>query len=402
MKIVQINSVCSVGSTGRIAVDISKNLNENQIENYIIYGEGNSAYPNAIKIGNVFNIRWHQIQTRFFGWHGFASKKATKQLINILENINPDIIHLHNIHGFYLNIEILFNYLEKSNKKVVWTLHDCWPFTGHCAYFDFVGCKKWENECFNCENRLRYPKSYFFDRSKKAFQKKKLLFTKCKNLTIVTPSTWLKNLVEKSFLSKYNSLVINNGIDLDIFKKVDYKDVQAKYAIENKFVILGVANGFDERKGLKYFIELSKKLTDNFKIVLIGVSLEQIKDLPSNIIGIERTESVTELAKFYSLADVLFNPTLEDNFPTVNLEALSCGTPVITFDTGGSKEAIDENTGFIVKKGDIVSTINAINEINKNGKDYYSVVCSNRAKQVFDKNEKYEQYLTLYKKITEG
>ena len=344
MKILQINSVCGVGSTGRIATDLYKVSEEQGHQCKIAYGRGTAPQGiDSIKIGSNLDNYMHVLKTRIFDKHGFGSVNATKKFIEEVKEYDPDVIHLHNIHGYYINIEILFNYLKEANKPVIWTLHDCWAFTGHCAYFDYVGCSKWKNGCNKCPQKEGYPTSKVFDNSKLNYEKKRELFTSVKNMTIVTPSKWLANLVKESFLGKYPVEVINNGIDLDIFKPTK-SYFREQYGLEDKFIVLGVASVWEERKGLKYFVELSKELSDDYKIVVVGVTEKQKKELPNNILAITRTNNVKELAEIYTVADVFVNPTLEDNFPTTNLEALACGTPVISFNTGGSVESIDNKT----------------------------------------------------------
>ena len=399
MKVVQINSVCGVGSTGRIAVDISKKLNDEGIENYIFYGTGQSDYENGIKFGGTLNLKTHQLGTRLLGKHGFYSRKATKKLIEKIHDIDPDIIHLHNIHGHYLNVEVLFEYLASSNKKVIWTLHDCWSFTGHCAYYDYVNCNKWQTECNKCPALKDYPRSIIFDRSRESFNDKKRIFNSVEDLTLVTPSKWLAEETKKSFLSRYPVQVINNGIDLSNFKP-SIGDFRIKHGIEDKFIILGVANVWGRRKGMEYFIEISKKLKKDESIVLVGLSQEQQNKLPKNVIGISRTNSVNELAEIYTTADVFVNPTLEDNFPTTNLEALACGTPVITFDTGGSPEAVDDQTGIVVEKGNLEKLLIEIDNIRNRCKEKYKKACISRASQLYDKDNKFLEYIELYEHIT--
>ena len=401
MKVVQINSVCGVGSTGRIAVDISKKLNDEGIENLIFYGVGDSDYKHGIKFGGKRNVRTHQLGTRLLGKHGFYSKHATKDLVERLKEFDPDIVHLHNIHGHYLNVEVLFEYLASSNIKVIWTLHDCWSFTGHCAHFDFIGCSKWKTGCNKCPQLREYPKSLIFDRSRESYRDKKRHFCNIKDMTLVTPSQWLANLVRESFLKDYEVKVINNGIDLNSFKPT-LSDFRKRFDIEGKFVILGVTSFWGERKGLKYFVDLSKNLKDDETIVLVGLSQEQQNKLPKKIICISRTNSVKELAEIYTTADVFVNPTLEDNFPTTNLEALACGTPVITFDTGGSPEAVDDRTGIVVEKGDLQSLKKAINILKQKGKKSYEHSCIKKAKLCFNKNIKFVQYVNLYNSLIKG
>lgn len=394
MKILQINSVCGVGSTGRIATDLYKVLEEQGHECKIAYGRGTASKGiDSIKIGSNFDNYAHVFKTRVFDKHGFGSASATKKFIKEVKEYDPDVIHLHNIHGYYINIEILFNYLKEANKPVVWTLHDCWAFTGHCSHFDYVGCDKWKDGCNNCIQKNEYPSSKVIDNSKFNYTKKKELFTSIKNMTIVTPSKWLANLVKESFLGKYPVEVINNGIDLDVFKPTE-SNFREKYNLQDKFIVLGVANVWGERKGLKYFIELSKELSDDYKVVIVGVNEKEKAKLPQNIVAITRTNNVKELAEIYTAADVFVNPTLEDNFPTTNLEAIACGTPVITFDTGGSSECIDNTCGYVINKNDFTSLINKI-EISIKSRKYCEFKANN-----FDRNNKYLEYISTYLRLT--
>lgn len=393
MKVLQINTVCGQGSTGRIAVDLYKILEEEGHECVIAYGRGGAPKGiSAIKIGNDFNIYMHGILTRFTDRHGFYSAYATNKFIKEIEAYDPDIIHLHNLHGYYINIEILFEYLAKVNKPVVWTLHDCWAFTGHCAYFDFVGCDRWRTGCFNCPQKGTYPKSIGIDNSRENYQMKKTLFQSIEKMVIVTPSNWLAGLVKQSFLSKYPVKVIPNGIDLSIFKPTK-SNFREKYRLQDKIIILGVANIWEKRKGLDDFITLANEIDEKYKIVLVGLNSEQIKEIPQNLIGLERTESVEELVEIYSAADVFLNPTYEDNFPTTNLEALACGTPVITYDTGGSPESLDDNCGIVVEKNNFVQLVKIIHDKKwslLNGKCVENV-------QAYDRKIKYVDYISLYK-----
>lgn len=397
MKVVQINSVCGIGSTGRIATDIHHTLTENGYESYVAYGRSlPENCENPIRIGSNYDNYLHVGLTRLFDKHGFGSVKATKAFIKNLEEINPDIIHLHNIHGYYINIEMLFNYLKQSNKRVIWTLHDCWAFTGHCSNFEFVGCDKWRLGCFDCPEKKEYPTSFFMDNSEMNFIKKKELFTGVKDLTIITPSKWLANLVEQSFLGKYPIKVIHNGINLDIFKPTINDDFRKEYNLINKFIILGVANIWNRKKGIHHFIELSNFLEEDEMIVLVGLTEKQVKALPKNIIGITLTNSIKELAQIYSVADVFVNPTLEDNFPTTNIEALACGTPVFTFNSGGSIESIDETCGRIIAPKNTIGIKECLKTYRAN-KLINSSDCRNRANRYNMKNQ-FNEYLKLYSK----
>ena len=390
-KLVQINVVCN-GSTGRIMCDIAKKAQENGLESYCFYGRGN---PNndvkCIKVGNKFSIYFHVLLTRVFNKHGHGSYFATKKMVKLLKKINPDIIHLHNIHGYFINLKILFNYLKKEYKgKVIWTLHDCWAFTGHCSYFTMAKCKKWKKQCFSCPQVRTYPKSLLFDTSKKEYMLKKELFSGVKNLTIVTPSIWLKELVKKSFLKKYNVEVINNGIDLNSFKENIDTQIYGKYNIpKNKKIILGVANIWEKRKGLDDFLELSKILEDDYIILLVGKLDKKNIEKCKNIVHINRTDNINELVNIYSIADIFFNPTYEDNYPTTNLESISCGAFVICYNTGGCKEQISLNDGIIIDKKDINFVYNLI-------KQNISTTKKNTSTDKFNKDNKYNQYLKLY------
>ena len=364
-RILFINSVCN-GSTGTICKNLYKAAVEEGHECCIAYGRGEAPKGfNTIKIGNKFDVYLHILKARLFDASGFGSKHVTKEFIKKIDEFKPDIIHLHNIHGYYVNIEILFKYLKEHPEiKKIWTLHDCWAFTGHCPHFEYEKCEQWKNECKKCIRRNEYPKS-LIDRCNRNYWLKKSTFTNVDNLMLVSPSNWLMNLIKDSFFKEYPIEVINNGVDTSIFKHTE-SNIKERYGIKNKKVILGVALVWDKKKGLDTFIELSKQLDNEYQIVLIGLNKKQIKKLPSNIIGIIRTEKVEELVKWYSAAEVFFNPTLEDNYPTVNLEAIACGTPVITFNTGGSSECTCADESRIVYSGSVNESIEKIKKEKKN------------------------------------
>jgi len=396
-KLLQINSVVNSGSTGRITEEIGQAAIAAGWKSYIAYGRNDrSSQSELIKIGDDWDVKMHGFQTRLFDKHGLGSKSATKELIGKIKKISPDIIHLHNIHGYYINIEILFNYLRITNIPVVWTFHDCWQITGHCSYFTFVGCEKWKKKCYDCPQKTSYPASWLVDRSEKNFHLKKELFTSLPNLTLVPVSNWLSGVLKNSLLQGSPIKLIYNGINTDVFKPSSSRSFRTKHGLENKFLMLGVASVWSPRKGLKDFIELSKHLDSEYQIVLVGLSREQIEHLPENILGIERTESVEELAELYASSDVYVNPTYEDNFPTTNLESLACGTPVITYKTGGSPEAIDDLTGIVVEQGNSAKLIDAIKMVKSNGKQFYSEACVNRAHRLYKKEDRYQEYVDLY------
>lgn len=403
MKLLQINVTANSGSTGRIAEDIGLLAESNGWESYIAYGRRNNNSKNKpIRVGNNFDIKVHGLLTRVFDNHsfGFSSKKATKEFIKEIDNIKPDIIHLHNIHGYYINSKVLFEYLSKLIIPIVWTFHDCWSFTGHCAHFDYIGCEKWKTACYSCPLKKSYPASFVFDRSKKNYIEKKKLFNSVKNLTIVPVSNWLGDLVKESYLSSNNIKVIHNGIDINTFKpSTNNKEIREKFGLKDEFVVLGLSSVWNKSKGLDDFINLSPKLDSNVKLILVGLSQEQIDKLPNNIIGIRRTENINQLADLYSMADLFLNLTYNDTFPTTNLEALACGTPILTYKTGGSVEAVSDDTGFIVEKGDLDSVIKVINEVREKGKGFYSEKCRERAVSYFNKDDRFMDYIELYRSL---
>lgn len=403
MKLLQVNTVLNSGSTGRITEGIGIVARDAGYESFAGYGKLGLSGTNleGILIGTEPERYLHGIKTRLLDRHGFGSKRATREFIKKVEEINPDIIGLHNLHGYYLNVEILFNYLKRVQKPVVWTFHDCWPFTGHCVYFDRVGCEKWKTECHRCPQKKRYPASYGLDQSRKNFHQKRELFNGLENLTIVTPSHWLRNLVKESFLSDYPVEVIHNGIELDVFKPGKDHLPEIVRNIEKK-IVLGVASTWDERKGLGEFEKLALSLDKGYQIVLVGLSEKQLAGLPDGITGMARTENVKQLASLYSAAEVYVNPTLSDNFPTTNIEALACGTPVVTYDTGGSPEAIDKETGLVVDQKDIKGVNKAIIQVSEKGKNHYRERCRERALIHFNKDERFRDYLDLYERMVEG
>lgn len=398
MKVLQINSVCGYGSTGRNVLEIANELNKRNDRCYIAYGFGNTEYPNAIKIGNKLDHYYHNIYSRLLGKQGYCSKKSTKIFIDCINFINPDIIHLNNLHAHYLNLEVLFNYLKKSKKPVIWTLHDCWAFTGKCAHFTETGCDKWKTQCESCPQIRTYPPSIFRDYSKQAYIDKKRLFTSVDNLKVVTVSKWLAEKVRESFLSKYNIEVIYNWVDVDIFKPTNSYNIQEKYNLHGKFVILGICSKWSLRKGLQDFITLSKMIDNNSIIILVGIMKKSI-DLPQNIISISATSSKYELAQIYSTADVFINPSLEESFGKVTAEALACGTPSIVYNVTACPELIGDGCGYVVEKSDVKGINKAIEIIKTNGKNVYSKNCVKYVNENFEKNKNIEKYHNLYQKL---
>lgn len=395
MNIVQINGG-AVGSTGKIMFGISAVCTDEKQETLCAAPEvssGNKTGRNLYIIQNNNHRKINVLLDRITGRHNMHSKIATERLLKVISGFKPDIIQLHNLHEAYINLPMLFKYIKKHNIKTVWTLHDCWAFTGHCPYFDIVGCNKWKTGCYGCPQYKEYPKS-LFDNSKYMYRLKRKWFTGVENMTIVTPSEWLAGLVKESYLKDYPVKVINNGIDLNVFKPTE-SDFREKYALENKYIVLGVAFGWGRRKGLDVFVELAERLDKvKYKIVLVGTDDNVDKLLPDNIISIHRTQSQTELAEIYAAADVFANPTREENYPTVNMEALACGTSVVTFNTGGSPEMLDETCGAAVAKDDTDAMYNEIVRICET-EPYSEESCLKKARG-FDMNERFKEYYDLY------
>lgn len=397
-KVIAINCV-PYGSTIKISLGILEQAQKNGYEVYSAAGFSTHPIselpPYHFQIGNVVSKKLHQELASFTGRNGCYSRFSTKQFIKKIEEISPDIIHLHNIHGWYINLPMLFDYIKRKGIKVVWTLHDCWAFTGHCPHFAFSGCEKWKTECNNCPSFNVYPRCRFDD-STQMFRRKKKWFSGVESMTLVTPSQWLADLVKSSFLKTYPVEVINNGIDLDVYKPIN-SDFKAKHKLDNKFVLLGVSFAWEVRKGFDVFVELSKRLGEEYKIIMVGVDNKTAASLPDSIIQIPVTQNQRELVEIYSAADLFVNPTREDTFPTVNLEALACGTPVLTFETGGSPETVDDTCGVVVPCDDIDALEEQIHRI-KAERPYTEEACVNRA-QRFDMNKRFMEYVDLYNKL---
>lgn len=392
-KLLQIDSCLGILSTGKITESIGQLAQARGWDCYIAHGARyvGKSLMHSYQIGSKWSEYCHYFTSLMFDNHGLGSCNETKRLIQEIERIRPDIIHLHCIHGYYINYKYLFQYLNLSNIPVVWTFHDCWAFTGHCAHFVTANCYKWkEFGCFDCPLHNIYPKS-LIDRSKKNYNLKKNIFSANENLHIVSVSNWIASFVSESFLADKDIRVINNGIDVHSFYPCSLKST-------GKVKIVGVASVWTKNKGLYDFFKLRELLpSSDFDITLVGLSKEQICQLPAGINGLSRTYSIHELAELYSNSNVFVNPTYADSFPTVNLEALACGTPVITYKTGGSPESIDEKTGIVVEQGDIDGLIKAIYQIDKS--DETSKACRKRAEQMYDKDKRFLDYINLYEEL---
>ena len=400
--LLQIDSCLGVLSTGRISEGIAKVAMSQGWDCYIAHG----ARYVGMSIQNTYQIESkkgeyaHYLKSLLFDAHGLGSIKATKKLIDFIERIHPTVIQLHCIHGYYLNYKILFEYLQTVNIPIVWTFHDCWAFTGHCAYFDSIICEKWKTGCYDCKLKKAYPKSIFLDRSKQNFELKKKLFNSIANRMMIVPvSYWLEDLVKQSFLKDIRVNTIHNGTNIDVFKPRETNSLRSKLNIGDKKVVLGVALPWIPRKGMPDMLRLADMLPNNeYQVILVGLNEKQLQELPKNVIGVSRTNSAEELSEYYSLATAFVNPTYEDNFPTTNIEALACGTPVITYLTGGSPEAVDEKTGHVVEQCDVEGLRDAIFDVVRIG-ERMREDCRERAVRLYDANFAFHQYIELYNEV---
>ena len=393
MKVLQINTFGNL-STGKIAVDIYRTLRARGNEGAVAFAR--NEVPGDVpsfKIGNPLSVYTDGVFTRLTDKAGHYSKGATEKLIKQIKEYDPDIIHLHNLHGYYINVPMLFDYLKEADKPVVWTLHDCWAYTGHCCYYSMAGCDKWKlTGCSKCPQKKAYPASIFKDNSSKNFSEKNQMFHSVKNLHLVCVSKWLDNELKASFLKDIPSIVIYNGIDTSVFKPSS-GNFRIKYNVGDKRIVLGVASTWDTRKGLADFIELSKILDERYKIVLVGLNDKQKASLPDNMIGIGRTDGPKELAEIYSASNVLFNASVEETFGLPNVESLACGTPVVAYNCTGIPETMTENDGYIVEPHDLKTVALKIGEICDAGKRIE--VSSFR----FPKDKTYEAYMKLYEEL---
>ena len=415
MKILQINSTYqNGGSTGRIAFDLKQIMEKNRIESYMAYGVGAQSLvkDKVLLLQSKTELRISQIKSRLLAHHGFYNVNATNKLLSYIDEVKPDLLHLHNLHGYYVHCGMLFDYIKSHHIPVVWTLHDCWAFTGWCAYFDYASCDKWKTHCLNCPSKNDYPKAWITSRAKSNFDLKKNTFTGVDNLVLVTPSEWLSKLTRESYLNEYPVKVINNGVDTKIFKPTA-NSLKKNLGIEGKKMILAVAGGLEKRKGSEFLLKLPTMLHDDEVLVILGIKKNQIGSLPKlRCIGIPYTNSVEDLASIYSAADVFINTTLEDNFPTTNLEAMACGTPVVTFNTGGSIEPVLDhetpiisnniirtNVGGVVTKGDVTTLLVLAREYIKKDANILSTACVEKINVYYNKDTQYDKYIKLYQDI---
>ncbi len=399
-KLVQFNPVVGFGSTGRIIENIGSFVIDRGWESHIAYSGRPTAQSksNLIQVGNIRDVYRHAIESRLFDNHGQSSKSATKQLVKKLEAIEPSVLHFHNIHGYYLNYELLIDFVNSNNLPVVWTFHDFWPITGHCSYFSDIPCDKWKSKCHSCPKIGFYPKAYV-DRSGRNFEHKKEVFSSIRNLIVTPVSEWASGLVRQSFLKDKEVRTIYNGIDLNIFKPVPETTIREQYRLEGKKILLALATTWGERKGWSDYIRLAGEISHEYVIVMVGVSPTQKKDMPGNILCIQRTNDVEELVSWYNTADIVMNLSYQETFGLTTVEGFACGTPGIVYNCTASPELMNDRVGEIVKAGDIDGVKLAIEKILCQDKSYYSGHCLELVKDKFNAKDRYTEYLTLYQSL---
>ena len=415
-KVFHISGAINYGSPGRIVEQICLLAGLHGYECLVAHSSRNENPSQGQHFAMTTKAQEmaHALGAMLLDLHGLLSTRQTRKLVERIKAYQPDIIHLHNIHGYFCNFKVLFEYLDAVDTPVVWTMHDCWPFTGRCFHFSGINCDKWKTGCYDCKAEAGYTVSKYYDRSRELYALKKRLFSSVKNMTMVPVSDWQAAFLKDSFLKDCNVHTIHNGVDIEKFRPMNGNRLRDKHTLDGKFVILGVASPWNARKGLDDFYRLRTMLSDEFAIVMVGLTSKQIEKLPDGIIGIARTESQQELAEYYSMADVFVNLTYLDTFPTTNLEALACGTPVITYRTGGSPEAICDTacekvekagaeyypTGMVVEQGDVEGMIRCVRDLKS--RPINAAVCRQRAVEHFDKDKCFEEYIKLYENLLLG
>ena len=401
-KLLQINPVVRLNtSTGRIMKEIGELAMASGWESYVAYSGARDGRPphssQLVPVGDKFDLAVHAVVTRLFDAHGLASKRATRQFIERIRAIDPDIIHIHNIHGYFLNYPLLFQYLKESGKPVVWTVHDCWLYTGHCYYYTAAHCDKWQSGCGHCPQKHAFPASWLADRSARNLRDKQKAFGSLDDLTIVPVSDWIRREMAASILADKHFQVIHNGIDLSVFRP---EAAEGEAPVEG-VQYLGVASIWLEEKGWSDLMRLAGQLRPDEKLVLVGKTTEeQRRRVPAGVRLIERTENIGRLASLYARSTVFLNPTWQDNYPTVNLEAIACGTPVVTYRTGGSVESVTETTGFVVEQGDVDAMLARARELAGSERAAIAARCRQHALAHFRKEDCYQNYIRLYESLT--
>lgn len=405
-RLLQINPVVRENtSTGKIMRELGDLAQAAGWESYIAYSKARDGIPphssQLVPVGNKLDLGLHWLATRLFDAHGLVSRHATKQLIHRIREIDPDIIHIHNVHGYFLNYPVLCRFLAERGKPVIWTVHDCWLYTGHCYHYSAAGCDRWQTGCHHCPQKHAFPASYGWDRSRRNWLQKQRAFVGIPSMTLVAASHWMQGDLSKSFLKSVPCRVIHNGIDLDTFQPRRNTGLPAEYGITQPVFYLAIASIWLPEKGLPDLICLSSMLRPDEQLVLVGkLTAQQKAALPKSIVTIDRTTDAQALAALYTAAAALVNPTWQDNYPTVNMEAIACGTPVVTYRTGGSMESVTQETGFGVKQGNVEELVRRLHEIREAGKAYWHTNCRNHALQHFDKRQCFQAYIQLYEDLT--
>ncbi|MHA6533613.1 glycosyltransferase [Paenibacillus sp. BAC0078] len=398
MKVLQINAVSVIKSTGRICSEISDYLNDTNEEGYIGYSYG-LPYKNSFKVGTSLEIKMHALYSRFFGLQAYYSKKGTKKLLDFISDLKPDVVHLHNLHANYINLRMLLHFLAKEDIPTVLTLHDCWFYTGKCTHYTVSNCNRWETGCGNCPRLKKDNPSWFFDRTKKMHKDKREWFSMIPRLGVVGVSDWITFEASKSFLSSAQFVKrIYNWINTDEFKPVNTDRIKHELGLDNKFIILGVASGWSNNKGIEKFVELASMIEEDTAIVLVG-KLNEKTSLPKNIIHKDETHNINELVEYYSIADVFVNLSLEESFGKVTAEALACGTPIVVMNSTANPELVGNGCGYVIENNDMECILDTIHKVKKNGKIKYASNCIEYAKMNFDKNARIADYLSVYKEL---
>lgn len=401
-KLLQINPVIKENtSTGKIMRTLGELAQAAGWESYVAYSRARDGVPphssRLVPVGNKADLLLHWVATRLFDAHGLASRLATRRFVARLRELNPDVIHIHNIHGYFLNYKILSRALAQMGKPVVWTVHDCWLYTGHCYHYASAGCERWKTGCHHCPQKKAFPASRLLDRSRRNWEDKKKAFCSIPGLTLVTVSRWMKGEIARSFLGGVRCEVIHNGIDLDTFRP----SPSAETALAYGTYYLAVASIWLPEKGLQDLEKLSSVLDADERLVVVGKRPSGHR-FPRNVVCLERTADAAALAALYTEAVALVNPTWQDNYPTVNMEAIACGTPVVSYRTGGSPESITPQTGRVVEQGDVEGLAEALHAIRRQGKELFSEACRSYALAHFRAQDRFNDYIQLYESLTTG
>jgi glycosyltransferase involved in cell wall biosynthesis len=399
MKILQINAVNGILSTGRTTLDLAEELKLLGHDTYIAYAMAQPYGDHSYRIGCCFDRKLHALGSRIFGLQAYFSVIATLRLIRYIKRLSPDIVQLHNLHSNYINLKLLLHFLAKEKIATVVTLHDCWFFTGRCFHYTEINCYQWQTKCLRCPKNTFTTPSWFFDRSEKMWRDKMNYFSKLDHLAVVGVSDWITKEAEKSFLSKADRIIrIYNWINLEVFKPIADQELRQSLGLRKKFILLGVAAFWDTSKGILEFIELSKMLSRDDQLILIG-AMDTKYDLPSNIISIPQTNDCMELVRYYSMSDVLISLSKEESFGKVVIEAMACGTPAVVYNTTALPELIGYGCGYVTDRNTIQEVYQRIEQIKANTKAYYSENCRRFTEEHFDLHQGVKAYEALYQSL---